>query len=98
MGMVRSHIRVHEILLTDLTNRWLSIVWQFFWAWLYAPYVLWKTRDVKDTHGWRIQTILCCIAGLPCSPLWLCGLYLPQFAPVNAVLIPPGVSNLPRKS
>lgn len=68
---------------------WLSIVWQFFWAWLYAPYILWKSRNIKDTHGWRIQTILCCIAGLPCSPLWLMGLYLPAFAPVNAYFIPP---------
>lgn len=69
--------------------RWLSIVWQFFWAWLYAPYILWKSRNIEDTHGWRLQTILCCIAGLPCSPLWLCSLYLPAFAPVNLVFIPP---------
>ena len=36
-----------------------------------------------------MQTILCCVAGLPCSPLWLCGLYIPAFAPLNAVFIPP---------
>lgn len=41
----------------------LSIVWQFFWAWIYAPYMLWKTRDVHDVHGWRIQTICCCAVG-----------------------------------
>lgn len=56
---------------------------------MYAPYILWKSRSVQDTHGWRVQTILCCIAGLPCSPLWLCGLYVPQFATVNATFIPP---------
>lgn len=41
--------------------RWLSIVWQFFWTWFYAPYLLWKTRNVRDTHGWRVQTIGCCL-------------------------------------
>lgn len=65
------------------------MVWQFFWAWIYAPYILWKSRDIKDTHGWRLQTVLCCVAGLPCSPLWLCGLYLPQFSQINANWIPP---------
>ncbi|KAI1497121.1 hypothetical protein F5X99DRAFT_398147 [Biscogniauxia marginata] len=68
---------------------WLSIVWQFFWAWFYAPYMLWKTRNVCDTHGWRIQTVFCCIAGLPASPLWLAGMYIPEMAPLNAVVIPP---------
>ncbi|KAH8673310.1 hypothetical protein BX600DRAFT_432942 [Xylariales sp. PMI_506] len=68
---------------------WLSIAWQFFWAWFYAPYMLWKTRNIHDTHGWRIQTICCCIAGLPASPLWLAGLYAPAMAPVNAVVFPP---------
>lgn len=42
---------------------WLSIVWQFFWAWIYAPYMLWKSRSVRDVHGWRIQTILCSLVG-----------------------------------
>jgi hypothetical protein len=42
---------------------WLSIVWQFFWAWIYAPYQLWKARDIHDVHGWRLQTICCCLAG-----------------------------------
>ncbi|CAJ2502292.1 Uu.00g096860.m01.CDS01 [Anthostomella pinea] len=68
---------------------WLSIVWQFFWAYFYAPYMLWKTRHVRDTHGWRIQTIGCCVAGLPASPLWLAGLYSPQMQSVRTVVIPP---------
>ena len=42
---------------------WLSIVWQFFWAWIYAPYQLWQARGVRDVHGWRLQTICCCLAG-----------------------------------
>ncbi|KAK6078591.1 hypothetical protein SCUP234_06214 [Seiridium cupressi] len=68
---------------------WLSIAWQFFWAWFYAPYMLWKTRNIEDTHGWRITTVCCCIAGLPATPLWLAGLYAPGMAPLNAVFIPP---------
>lgn len=68
---------------------WLSIVWQLFWSWVYAPYVLWKSRGIRDVHNWRLQTICCCLAGLPASPLWLAGLYAPQFAPLNAVLPPP---------
>jgi hypothetical protein len=68
---------------------WLSIVWQFFWAWLYAPYMLWKSRGVRDVHGWRMQTICCCLAGLPPSPLWLAGLYIPQMAAVNMYFPPP---------
>jgi hypothetical protein len=42
---------------------WLSIVWQLFWAWVYAPYILWKSRSIRDVHGWRLQTICCCLAG-----------------------------------
>ncbi|KXJ88840.1 hypothetical protein Micbo1qcDRAFT_235669 [Microdochium bolleyi] len=68
---------------------WLSIVWQFFWTWLYAPYLLWKTRNVHDTHGWRIQTIGCCLCFLPASPMWLISLYVPAMAPVNAKFAPP---------
>lgn len=68
---------------------WITIVWQFFWAWIYAPYMLLKSRGVRDVHGWRIQTICCCLAGLPASPLWLAGLYLPQMSVVNQYLIPP---------
>jgi hypothetical protein len=40
-----------------------SIVWQLFWAWIYAPYLLWKVRKIDDLHGWRLQTIICCISG-----------------------------------
>ena len=42
---------------------WPSIVWQFVWAWLVAPVILWKSRNINDTQGWRIQTIGCAIAG-----------------------------------
>ncbi|KAF2874261.1 hypothetical protein BDV95DRAFT_488517 [Massariosphaeria phaeospora] len=68
---------------------WLSIVWQFFWAWIYAPYMLWKSRGIRDVHGWRVQTICCCIAGLPASPMWLTALYAPKMASVNRYFVPP---------
>ncbi|KAF2689899.1 hypothetical protein K458DRAFT_474311 [Lentithecium fluviatile CBS 122367] len=68
---------------------WLSIVWQFYWVWIYAPYQLWISRSIRDVHGWRLQTICCCLAGLPATPLWLTGLYAPQMAPVNAKFVPP---------
>ncbi|KAI6351176.1 hypothetical protein MCOR25_010093 [Pyricularia grisea] len=68
---------------------WPSILWQFFWAWIVAPYILYKSRGIKDTLGWRVQTIACCIAGLPATPLWLAALYLPSFAAVNRYFIPP---------
>lgn len=42
---------------------WPSIFWQMFWAWIFAPYILWQSRRVYDTHGWRLQTIACCVAG-----------------------------------
>lgn len=42
---------------------WPSIFWQMFWAWVFAPYILWQSRHVHDTHGWRFQTMACCLAG-----------------------------------
>lgn len=68
---------------------WPSLFWQFLWAWIVAPIILWRSRGIKDTHGWQLQTIACCIAGLPAAPMWLIALYVPAMGPVNAVLIPP---------
>lgn len=42
---------------------WLSIVWQLFWSWVYAPWILFKSRGIRDVHGWRLQTMICCVAG-----------------------------------
>lgn len=36
--------------------------WQFFWSWIIAPVVLWKSREIHDTQGWRVQTIGCALA------------------------------------
>lgn len=41
---------------------WPSVLWQFVWAWMVAPVILWKSRGIRDTQGWRLQTIACCLA------------------------------------
>ncbi|KAK1752778.1 hypothetical protein QBC47DRAFT_62761 [Echria macrotheca] len=68
---------------------WPSLFWQFLWAWVIAPIILWRSRGIRDTHGWQLQTMACCIAGLPAAPMWLIALYVPEMAPVNAVFVPP---------
>ncbi|OLN89334.1 hypothetical protein CCHL11_09016 [Colletotrichum chlorophyti] len=68
---------------------WPSVFWQFLWAWIVAPVILWKSRGIKDTQGWRIQTISCCIASLHATPMWLVALYVPEMAPVNKYFIAP---------
>jgi len=47
---------------------WPSVFWQVFWAWIFAPIILWKARRIEDTHGWRLQTMACCLAGLVFRP------------------------------
>ncbi|KAK9441627.1 uncharacterized protein G6M90_00g046280 [Metarhizium brunneum] len=68
---------------------WPSIFWQLFWAWIVAPVILWRSRNLRDTQGWRTQTIACCLSGLHASPMWLIALYVPGMAPVNNYFIPP---------
>jgi hypothetical protein len=40
-----------------------SAFWQMFWSCIYGPYLLYKIRNIQDTHHWRLQTILCVISG-----------------------------------
>lgn len=68
---------------------WPSVFWQVFWAWLVAPYILWRARGLHDTLGWRVQTIGCCLASLHATPMWLVALYVPDMAVVNQYWIPP---------
>lgn len=68
---------------------WPSIFWQLFWAWIVAPFILFRSRNIHDTQGWRLQTIGCCISGLHAAPMWLIALYVPGMAPVNNYFIPP---------
>ncbi|TFB01051.1 hypothetical protein CCMA1212_006873 [Trichoderma ghanense] len=66
-----------------------SIFWQMFWAWIFAPYILFRARKLRDTQGWRFQTIACCISNLHAAPMWLIALYVPAMEPVNTYFIPP---------
>ncbi|KAH6605342.1 regulator of g signaling superfamily [Trichoderma cornu-damae] len=68
---------------------WPSIFWQMFWAWIFAPYILFRARKLRDTQGWRFQTIACCISNLHSSPMWLVALYVPAMESVNNYFIPP---------
>ncbi|PFH58887.1 hypothetical protein XA68_13072 [Ophiocordyceps unilateralis] len=68
---------------------WPSVIWQFFWAWVVAPIVLWKARGVHDTQGWRFQTIACAVSSLHATPMWLIALYVPAMEPVNKYWLPP---------
>merc|ERR1712000_15388 len=68
---------------------WPSVFWQFLWAWVVAPIILWRARNLHDSLGWRVQTIGCCLAGLHATPMWLVALYVPEMAVVNQYWIPP---------
>ncbi|KAJ5090941.1 hypothetical protein N7532_009625 [Penicillium argentinense] len=52
-----------------------SILWQLVWSWIFAPYVLWRIRNIHDIHHWRRQITCCLIAALPGSPMWFAALY-----------------------
>ncbi|KUJ11505.1 uncharacterized protein LY89DRAFT_594537 [Mollisia scopiformis] len=68
-----------------------SALWQLFWCCIYGPYLLYKIRNVHDTHYWRTQTILCVVSGFPGAPLWLAAVFTPGTAWkwVNRYYIPP---------
>ncbi|EGR47475.1 uncharacterized protein TRIREDRAFT_63981 [Trichoderma reesei QM6a] len=68
---------------------WPSIIWQLFWAWVVAPSTLWSARAIRDTQGWRTQTILCAISSLHAAPMWLIALYVPEMEAINHHFIPP---------
>ncbi|EPS29448.1 hypothetical protein PDE_04397 [Penicillium oxalicum 114-2] len=68
---------------------WPGVFWQFVWSWVVAPIVLWKSRNIRDTQGWRLQTIGCALGSLHATPMWLIALYVPGMAPVNRYFIPP---------
>ncbi|KAE8444112.1 hypothetical protein EG329_000894 [Mollisiaceae sp. DMI_Dod_QoI] len=68
-----------------------SALWQLFWCCIYGPYLLFKIRNVHDTHYWRTQTILCVLSGFPGAPLWLAAVFTPGTAWkwVNRYYVPP---------
>ncbi|KAJ6098139.1 hypothetical protein N7499_002513 [Penicillium canescens] len=67
-----------------------SILWQLFWSWIFAPYVLWKIRNIHDIHHWRLQITCCVIAALPGSPMWFAALYSSTeiWADINRYWVP----------
>ncbi|KAG7140553.1 hypothetical protein HYQ45_002716 [Verticillium longisporum] len=68
---------------------WPSVFWQIFWAWIVAPYILWQSRGIRDTQGWRFQTVACCLASLHAAPMWIVALNVDAMAVVNKYFIPP---------
>jgi hypothetical protein len=41
---------------------WPTALWQFIWTWILAPILVWRSWDIRDTLGWRVQTIGCCLS------------------------------------
>ncbi|KAI0134974.1 hypothetical protein F4814DRAFT_436800 [Daldinia grandis] len=67
---------------------WPTALWQVIWTWIIAPIMIWKAWGIRDTLGWRFQTIGCCLSNLHATPLWLISMYVPAFAPVNKYFSP----------
>ncbi|KFA74047.1 hypothetical protein S40288_05159 [Stachybotrys chartarum IBT 40288] len=67
---------------------WPSVLWQFIWSWMFAPILLWRAWNIRDTLGWRTQTVGCCVFSLHAVPMFLISSYVPAFAPIN-VYFPP---------
>ncbi|KAJ5357200.1 hypothetical protein N7541_004358 [Penicillium brevicompactum] len=67
---------------------WPSMLWQVIWTWIAAPILIWKAWGVRDTMGWRTQTIACCLSSLHATPMFLIASYVPSFAKVNVYFTP----------
>ncbi|KAG6108548.1 hypothetical protein E4U31_007573 [Claviceps sp. LM219 group G6] len=67
---------------------WPSLLWQLVWTWIVAPYLIWHSWDIRDTMGWRTQTIACCTASLHAVPMFLIASYVPAFQKVNVYFAP----------
>ncbi|KAF4983468.1 hypothetical protein FZEAL_1197 [Fusarium zealandicum] len=77
--------------LTDLGRGWEwwpSVLWQVAWTWIVAPIMIWRAWGIRDTMGWRTQTIGCCISNLHATPMFLIAIYAPSFASVNMYFAP----------
>ncbi|KAG5978564.1 hypothetical protein E4U55_006059 [Claviceps digitariae] len=67
---------------------WPSLLWQLVWTWIVAPYLMWRSWSIRDTMGWRTQTLGCCLASLHAVPMFLIASYVPAFQKVNAYFPP----------
>ncbi|KAJ4324956.1 hypothetical protein N0V94_001010 [Neodidymelliopsis sp. IMI 364377] len=69
---------------------WPSVLWQFVWTWMVAPFLIWRAWGIRDTLGWRTQTIGACVSGLHATPMFLIASYSPIFytSGINAYFPP----------
>ncbi|KAL7920570.1 putative GPCR GprK-type [Trichoderma austrokoningii] len=67
---------------------WPSVLWQVIWTWIIAPILLWRAWGIRDTMGWRAQTIGCCISNLHATPMFLVAMYAPVFQKINKYFTP----------
>ncbi|PLB49733.1 hypothetical protein P170DRAFT_447335 [Aspergillus steynii IBT 23096] len=67
---------------------WPSMLWQVIWTWIAAPLLIWKAWGIRDTMGWRTQTIACCVSSLHATPMFLIASYVPAFQKVNVYFTP----------
>ncbi|KAH6970928.1 hypothetical protein BKA56DRAFT_495218 [Ilyonectria sp. MPI-CAGE-AT-0026] len=67
---------------------WPSVLWQVIWTWIVAPILIWRAWGIRDTMGWRTQTIGCCLSNLHATPMFMISTYVPAFAPANAYFAP----------
>ncbi|KAH7073930.1 hypothetical protein BKA63DRAFT_44224 [Paraphoma chrysanthemicola] len=67
---------------------WPSVMWQFIWTWGIAPVLIWRAWGIRDTMGWRTQTIGACVSGLHATPMFLIASYCPAMYPINAYFHP----------
>ncbi|KAM0263745.1 hypothetical protein ACHAQJ_001060 [Trichoderma viride] len=77
--------------LVDLSRGWEwwpSVLWQVVWTWIIAPFLIWRAWGIRDTMGWRVQTIGCCISNLHATPMFLISSYVPVFQNVNKYFTP----------
>ncbi|TFA98351.1 hypothetical protein CCMA1212_009818 [Trichoderma ghanense] len=67
---------------------WPSVLWQVVWTWIVAPFLIWRAWGIRDTMGWRTQTIGCCISNLHATPMFMIASYVSAFDRVNKYFIP----------
>ncbi|EFQ33823.1 integral membrane protein [Colletotrichum graminicola] len=67
---------------------WPTIIWQFVWTWALAPTLIWRAWSVRDTMGWRTQTVGCCLSSLHATLMFLIASYVPAFNKINMYFTP----------
>ncbi|KJZ74273.1 hypothetical protein HIM_06279 [Hirsutella minnesotensis 3608] len=67
---------------------WPSVSWLLIWTWIVAPFLIWRAWGIRDTLGWRTQTIGCCLSSLHAIPMFLIASYVPAFGAINLYFPP----------